>query len=743
MNFNQTKNWIDKVKIYTSNFIYVVFVLIAVIQFQFLFANVAHGSLMVSPVGGGELSSGLVGWWTFDGVDMIQNVRDRSGNSNNGFMSGFGATSSAVVAGKIGQGLKFDGVDDKITLPTINLTSTGGSISFWAKRGTGVLQGVIKNSSYAYSILFSNTTLQAYWLNSASSAHYISLTGTSKDVWAFYTVTFDVSGNNVNVKGYVNAGSPSTASYTDGFGSFNVSEIGNNAGYYFNGAVDDVRIYNRSLSAGEISKIYNLGASAKINSSEVAPTDLKTGLVGWWTFDGKDTPWTSATAATTLDKSGNGNTGTLTNMNRAIAPVAGKVGQGLSFDGTDDYVRTGNLSALDGATQATWSFWHRQNELKWSSNFISKWDGNYDQISWLITTCPSSFGGGGYLDEFCVFFSGGVFAHTGLNGNANVAGSWQYLTVVYDGSKPTNDTKLKIYVNGIPKTLSFNGTIPTSLNVVGRNVLIGAESYTSVGARNYVNASLDDVRIYNRVLSTNEIKQLYNVGASNHNVSAPGGDTLSQGLVGWWTFDGKDTPWTSATTATTLDKSGNGNTGTLTNMDRAIAPVAGKIGQGLSFDGDDRIESSDSASLKPTQVTLSAWIKPMATTGALGAGIITKVNSGANSGYALRFISGSPGTIRMHVNAYNANYADISGVVLGNWYHVVGTFDGTNVRVYLNGVAGSATTDSAISYTTDDVEIGRAFQNNVYSFNGSLDDVRMYNRALSLEEIKKLYNSGR
>jgi hypothetical protein len=65
---------------------------------------------------------------------------------------------------------------------------------------------------------------------------------------------------------------------------------------------------------------------------------LSTGLVGWWTMDGKDTPWTSATAGTTLDSSGNGNTGTLTSMNRATSPVAGKIGQGLNFDGVDDYI---------------------------------------------------------------------------------------------------------------------------------------------------------------------------------------------------------------------------------------------------------------------------------------------------------------------------------------------------------------------------------------------------------------------
>src|SRR3989338_3488894 len=77
-----------------------------------------------------------------------------------------------------------------------------------------------------------------------------------------------------------------------------------------------------------------------------SPSQNYLGLVGYWTMDGADTVWTSATAATTLDKSGNGNTGTLTNMSRSSSPVSGKIGQGLEFDGGEDYVDAGNTTPL-------------------------------------------------------------------------------------------------------------------------------------------------------------------------------------------------------------------------------------------------------------------------------------------------------------------------------------------------------------------------------------------------------------
>src|SRR3989338_7167084 len=92
-----------------------------------------------------------------------------------------------------------------------------------------------------------------------------------------------------------------------------------------------------------------LSARAASAATIGVPTNylsMNTGLVGWWTMDGKDTVWTSATAATTLDKSGQGNTGTLTNMAQATSPTIGKIGQGLQFDGGNDYVDAGNTTPL-------------------------------------------------------------------------------------------------------------------------------------------------------------------------------------------------------------------------------------------------------------------------------------------------------------------------------------------------------------------------------------------------------------
>ena len=84
--------------------------------------------------------------------------------------------------------------------------------------------------------------------------------------------------------------------------------------------------------------------------------------------------------------------------------------------------------------------------------------------------------------------------------------------------------------------------------------------------------------------------------------------------------------------------------------------------------------------------------------------------------------------------------------VLNRWYHIVGVRDGNIITIYVDGVAG-ATTDTVGILTSEDVNtwsIGRLSDDPSYHryFNGLIDEVRVYNRALSAEEIGELYRAG-
>ncbi|MEA3362172.1 MAG: LamG-like jellyroll fold domain-containing protein, partial [Thermodesulfobacteriota bacterium] len=124
---------------------------------------------------------------------------------------------------------------------------------------------------------------------------------------------------------------------------------------YFDGIINYAYVYDRALSADEISQLHNepyamFKNKTKINTStENVVTD---GLVGHWTFDGPDMDW-SASSAEAIDQSGQGNDGDVVN---GATPAIGISGQALNFDGDDDYVDLNNPLSLnpDYITVSAW-----------------------------------------------------------------------------------------------------------------------------------------------------------------------------------------------------------------------------------------------------------------------------------------------------------------------------------------------------------------------------------------------------
>lgn len=121
---------------------------------------------------------------------------------------------------------------------------------------------------------------------------------------------------------------------------------------YFNGVIDEVRIYSRAFSPTEVQGLYRSGAIV-IGGAE--KNKVTTGLVSHWTFNGGDVIWSSASAGTAYDRV-SGRNGTLTSMSQSVSPVRGKIGQALGFDGVDDYVSIADHSSLN-VSNVTLSAW--------------------------------------------------------------------------------------------------------------------------------------------------------------------------------------------------------------------------------------------------------------------------------------------------------------------------------------------------------------------------------------------------
>jgi PKD repeat protein len=207
---------------------------------------------------------------------------------------------------------------------------------------------------------------------------------------------------------------------------------------------------------------------------------------------------------------------------------------------------------------------------------------------------------------------------------------------------------------------------------------------------------------------------------------ATGGSTGSNsGLVASYSFE-------EASGSQVTDASGNANNGTISGATRV---AAGRFGRALKFNGkSDWVTVDHSASLNLTKgMTLEAWVYPTAST--TSATILMKEASG-NATYRIysNFLGKGPASI---INVGGAAKTLSGGPTLpvNTWSHVASTYDGSTQKLYVNGaLVGSSRQTGSIDVSTGKLRIGG---NSIwgYYFAGYIDEVRIYNRALSAAEI--------
>ncbi|MGK5091030.1 LamG domain-containing protein [Deltaproteobacteria bacterium TL4] len=211
-----------------------------------------------------------------------------------------------------------------------------------------------------------------------------------------------------------------------------------------------------------------------------------------------------------------------------------------------------------------------------------------------------------------------------------------------------------------------------------------------------------------------------------------GSSIPTEGLVAYYPFNGNAN-----------DESGNGNNGTV-NGATLTADRNGNANKAYSFDGvDDYINVSDSTHIDMTQAfTIGTWIK-RSYQGTTDHPIISKFSTSFDKGYWFGPSQNKLVACLGGVSNVN-NCLGSSTSIDTNWHYVTFTFDGTNWRLYLDGKEDgtrSLSMDIASSANID-LAIGKATYLSGRYFNGSIDDIRIYTRALSESEIQALYNEG-
>lgn len=706
-------------------------------------------ALAAVSLGNTSLLSGIVGYWPFnEGSGKVA-------NSVEGASAPLAFTNSPTwVAGEFGAAVQFaynaNAYLSHSAILALDFGTGDFTVSFWMKPvspwDTATTQGVVgqKTSDTTNGWQIYQDSGHPGHLDMRITQQHNFLTNAIVPVGQWTYVTFVRQSGTLYwyLNGTLDATSTDTSSISDS-GAFYVGYAPTWEAYY-TGAIDDLRIYSRALSPAEVAAADSFGAIRLAQPNLLAASR---GLVGYWSMGGPTINWSTDTMA---DLSGRGNVAALINMSTSSSPVVGKLGSALYFNGSDN-LSIASSSTFIPSTNAplSISFWFKAATIPSAS--LGARLVNFHRGSTSGTTLAVALGNSDNLQ-----FYNYTDAST-VNWTATVnAGVWYYVTLVYNGS--TYQRYLNGIADGSPvaKTLTAGGSFP---------VLIG----TYDGYTQYFTGTIDDVRIYGRALSPSEVALLAALGTFRAGHSSA--SVVGSGLVGYWTFDGPSINWSANTMQ---DTSGGGDMATLVSLATTTSPVPGKTGQALAFNGSSSVVTAGTLSaLTGTHSrTVSVWFK---TTTTADQGLFDSGTTASNDAAFQMYTVGNVG-VGTPAPATNPGGVDltfwgddiyapigIGAVADGKWHQLVATYDqGSNTAaLYLDGVAESAYFWNGTSWSSleagpltvitpntmgNPIEIGEARtllwgQGNTF-FNGSIDSVRVYGRALSAQEILQLYRSG-
>ncbi|MDD5599725.1 MAG: LamG domain-containing protein, partial [Victivallaceae bacterium] len=679
-------------------------------------------------LGGYKTAADPVAIWKFDETSGT-NAADSEENSDGTLIN---LPETCWVPGKINNALEFDGIDGYVTCGNdssiANLGTRSFSIEGWVKYmdisgGSGdnpVLFGMRRSQTpiTLYELTVTDGGHLGYYIkddngNTVSDEYFYPKYDTDPYGWqSYYPKLDDNEWHHVCMT--VDRDNNVLKMYCDGMqvdGDVDISALTGNidvsggwsyigraihgSDAYFNGLLDEVRIYNTALNANDVYGHYLEGNS-----------------LGNWSLN-----------ETSQDSSPYGNDGTLVNMDVPGCWVEGKIGKALSFDGVNDYVACGNNASIanPGTQNFTIEGW-----VKYMG--VSGGAGDNPVLFGMRRNSPSltiyelMITDGGTLGYYLRDVNGNIASndhfYTALNDN-----KWHYVCMVVD----RDNGILEIYCDGV----QVGADVDIS-NVTGDIDVSGGWSYIGRaihGSDAYFNGIIDEVKVHSIALCAEKIYESY----------------LTASTLANWQFN-----------ENVQDSSVNGNDGTMVNMNSSTCWVDGRIRQALKFDGiDDYVTCGNDASianLGTRNFTIEGWVKYMGASGGDGdnpALFGMRRNSPSLTIYELMITDG--GTLGYYIRDVNGNAAsnDYFYTALNDneWHHVGMVVDRDNsvLKMYCDGVQVGA--DVNISNVTGDIDVsggwsyvGRAIHGSDAYLNGLIDKLRIYNRALSASEIGKNFD---
>ncbi|MCX6153179.1 MAG: DUF6531 domain-containing protein [Candidatus Kapabacteria bacterium] len=418
------------------------------------------------------------------------------------------------------------------------------------------------------------------------------------------------------------------------------------------------------------------------------------GLVAYYPFTG----------GSYQDFSGNGNNGT-NHGSSTTTDRFGIAGNAMSFDGSSSYIDISVSLSLNFSI----SVWFNTLGSTQDQNIIGYNTGGPQGYLFHVTTEGKLWFG---------FGDGNLWAYEVISDANTIQNNvWYHAIVVRNG------TNMKLFLNGIlikqVDNITSNSVANLSPYQIGHSMPNGHSSW-------YFNGKIDDIRIYNSALCNDEIQELYHEG-----------DNLQSGLVAYYPF----------TNGSTNDFSGYGNNAN-NNGATQTTDRFGNPGMAYNFEG-TYMDVPNSQSICPlNSLSISIWLKADINQDDPTRSPLSKRYTGQMPLYNSYTITTYPVNSDTKAAAYfqsnSSNQASIGTNILTNhWEHVVTSWDGANINIYCNGkFKGTTAWTGNIVYNSNPLLFARQAMDYSEYWRGSLDDIRIYNRALTPSEVTALYQEG-
>lgn len=690
-----------------------------------------------------NFAPGPVGYWDFEN-GTTTTVTDRAGTQNGTWV---GAGSNRYAIGKFGKAGNFFSTTDGVSFPyNATLAPSHYTVEAWVKMNS------VFNNSTAYRFagtLYSGgsdgfmigktnsaSTFFASWGTAGTSDSITSNTLIVPEKWYHVAATFDDTAktvtlyiNGVKEKSKVTTYTPSTSIHLLCIGATSGCSIGN-----FAGKIDEVKVYSYPRTQKQI--VEDMSANH--------PAGNANSTIGYWKFDTGygNVASNSGSLAGAAD-------GRMFGFSSPASVISGwtndgKFGKALNFDGTTNLIDAGSAAGFDDMAEFSVSAWINPRSIGEGSagRIVDKANATTPTSGWnLQLTATNAL-------KFMVDYSTTDLVRTTSNNVVSLS-NWQHAVVTWDGS--TTASNVQIFVNG--KEVTYQ----TTTNGSGTRVTDAAESFKIGNDKSRAatfDGWIDEVKVYNYVLAPSEVKLDFNHGSSlvlgsfgmdsngvaSNSASAvycvPGDTTQVCAPVGEWRFEERQGLIAN-------DTSGNNSNGpffrgSTTNP----AWTTGKIGSSLYFDGTNYVKVGNPSVLQITgNLSVSAWFNHSSSGGTATAGV------DKNGMYRLAVVETNQSTSRfVFAITIGASLKQLNSTFYTNdtWHHVEGTYDGSIMRIYVDGkLAGTRVESGSIDNTGSNFCIGTRDSCGSALYVGKIDEVKVYNYAQSAAQVAWNYNRGK